>query len=101
MRDGFHPPHPLTQEDPPDVLSWERRKLRVWRAQGRLTDEGVLRVSHRPIRKFCAPRIKRLFKRLSPQDCQDVAAILYGDNRYRAKSRDIALPQKFQTKLAY
>ncbi len=70
--------------DSQGVSEWEMRKIRVWQKQGRLTDDGTLRLPTKSHHRVChARKIKRLWSHLSIRECHELAMHMYGPTKYR------------------
>ena len=65
------------------IDEWFSCKIRAWGSRGRLTDEGVLKMSGKPHRMLYARKIKRLWPKLSIQECHKLAIEMYGPTRYK------------------
>lgn len=76
----------MTEDE--EFVDWYCRKQESWERQGRINSEGFLRLSSRPVRKFYSRKIKRLFPQLSIVEAQDIAVSLYGNNKYRRRTRE-------------
>ena len=77
---------PLVEDD--QFVDWYCQKLESWERQRRINSEGFLRLSGRPVRKFYARRLCRLFPQLSKIDAQDITVCLYGQSKYRRRVRE-------------
>lgn len=80
-------PEPAKVWDDQSVDEWEKKKVPIWKKCGRLTADGTLRVSSKPIRHFTAKSIRRIFSNLSLTEAYIVSASLYGDTTYCRRMR--------------
>ena len=72
--------------DTQGINDWWERKVKGWTRQGRLTDDGTLRLADKPPHRICHVRkIRRLWSHLSTRDAHELVMHMYGPSKYRLR----------------